>query len=49
MAEAQVAAEKSGGMDYPEHEKTYRRFITFSKWSVIHIVVILALMAMFLL
>ncbi|GGC70705.1 aa3-type cytochrome c oxidase subunit IV [Chelatococcus reniformis] len=49
MAEAQIAAGKSVEMDYPEHEKTYRRFITFSKWSVIHIVVILALMAIFLL
>ena len=36
-------------MDYAEHERTYHRFVTVSKWAVVHIVVILILMAYFLL
>lgn len=36
-------------MDYAEHDRTYHHFLTFSKWALIHIVVILILMAFFLL
>ncbi|MFC7396222.1 aa3-type cytochrome c oxidase subunit IV [Chelatococcus sp. GCM10030263] len=39
----------SPAMDYAEHERTYRGFLTFAKWGSIHIVVILILMAFFLL
>jgi hypothetical protein len=39
----------SSAMDYAEHERTYRGFLTFTKWGAIHIVVILILMAFFLL
>lgn len=36
------------GNDYAEHEGTYRFFIKVVKWTVIVIVVILAMMAYFL-
>lgn len=36
-------------MDYTEHERTYQRFLTFTKWAIAHILVILILMAIFLL
>jgi hypothetical protein len=36
-------------MDYREHERTYQRFLTFTKWAIAHILVILILMAIFLL
>lgn len=36
-------------MDYPEHERTYAAFISFSKWAIVAIVVVLVLMAIFLL
>ncbi|GGC64052.1 aa3-type cytochrome c oxidase subunit IV [Chelatococcus reniformis] len=35
-------------MDYAEHHRTYDRFIAFSKWTIVAIIVILALMAFFL-
>lgn len=35
-------------MDYAEHERTYQRFIAFTKWSTIALVVILLLMLVFL-
>lgn len=36
------------GNDYPEHERTYRLFITLTKWISSIIIVILILMAYFL-
>ncbi|HVB89055.1 MAG TPA: aa3-type cytochrome c oxidase subunit IV [Beijerinckiaceae bacterium] len=48
MAEIQVMAGGHPDMDYAEHERTYRRFLTVAKWAVIHIVVLLILMAYFL-
>ncbi|MBM3608501.1 MAG: aa3-type cytochrome c oxidase subunit IV [Alphaproteobacteria bacterium] len=35
-------------MDYAEHEKTYKMFLTLSKWTVILTVILLAGMAYFL-
>lgn len=35
-------------MDYAEHNRTYAGFLTFTKWSVIATVVLLALMKIFL-
>ena len=46
-----MAIDTSSGhpaMDYPEHERTYQGFVTFTKISLIAIVVLLALMAYFL-
>ena len=45
-------ADKAAGhpaMDYAEHERTYKLFISLSKWTVIFNVVLLILMAIFLL
>jgi len=36
------------GNDYEDHERTYRRFLTMTKWSVYSVIVILILMAYFL-
>jgi hypothetical protein len=36
------------GNDYAEHEKTYRLFITLTKWTTGLIIVLLILMAYFL-
>jgi Bacterial aa3 type cytochrome c oxidase subunit IV len=36
------------GNDYAEHEKTYRLFITLTKWITGFIIVLLILMAYFL-
>ena len=36
------------GNDYAEHEGTYRFFIKLTKWTIIVLVVILILMAIFL-
>jgi Bacterial aa3 type cytochrome c oxidase subunit IV len=36
-------------MDYQEHERTYERFLIFTKWSIIVIIATLILMAIFLL
>ena len=47
-----AAANNSAGhpdMDYAEHEKTYKLFVTLTKWGVISNVVLLILMAIFLL
>ena len=35
-------------MDYPQHERTYSGFLAFTKWSVIGLAALLALMAFFL-
>ena len=35
-------------MDYAEHNRTYTGFLRFTKWSVIGMVVLLALMKIFL-
>ena len=37
------------GMDYPEHERTYVRFVSFAKWGTIVVCAILVGMAIFLL
>ena len=36
-------------MDYPEHERTYRRFLSLTKWVTITTVAILIFMAFILL
>ena len=46
-----MADNHSGGhpaMDYPEHERTYRGFLVFTKWGSIAIIILLILMAWFL-
>ena len=35
-------------MDYPEHEITYKRFLTLVGWSVISVTILLIGMAIFL-
>ncbi len=34
------------GMDYPEHERTYERFVGLVKWGTIAIVALLVVMAL---
>jgi len=41
--------ERRNDMDYQEHEKSYRLFITLTQWGAVTVVIILVLMAMFLL
>jgi hypothetical protein len=36
-------------MDYQEHEKTYRLFITLTQWGAATVAIVLILMAIFLL
>jgi hypothetical protein len=36
------------GNDYAEHERTYELFLAITKWGVISIAILLALMAYFL-
>ena len=48
MAAHEMGYSTAEGNDYAEHERTYGMFLTLLKWSVIHIVIILALMAYFL-
>ena len=46
-----MAIDLSGGnaaMDYPEHAKTYKQFILFTKVMVVFLVLVLAGMAYFL-
>ncbi|MFO6464378.1 aa3-type cytochrome c oxidase subunit IV [uncultured Jannaschia sp.] len=38
---------KQGEMDITEQEKTFAGFMTFTKWTVIAIIVILILLAIF--
>ena len=45
MAESNA---KGTAMDYPEHERTYERFLTFVKWSTIVVCIIVVGMAIFL-
>ena len=49
MANHQAATIDSPGMDYAEHERSYRLFVNLMKWGAIHVIVILALLAIFLL
>jgi hypothetical protein len=41
-------AHSAPDMDYPEHEKTYHRFVAMTKWGTISLAVLLILMAIFL-
>ena len=47
MAEHGAVAVATGSpdMDYGEHERTYRRFLTLMKWGAIHCVGILIILA----
>jgi len=45
MAEQQVLATGHADMDYAEHERTYRRFLTLMKWGAIHCIIILIVLA----
>lgn len=38
---------KQGDMDISQQEKTFAGFMTFTKWTVIAIIVILVLLAIF--
>ena len=38
---------KHGSMDVTDQEKTFAGFVTFTKWTVIAIVAILVLLALF--
>jgi len=42
-------SERRDDMDYQEHEKSYRLFITLTQWGAATVVVVLILMAIFLL
>lgn len=44
----EVQYSAADGNDYPAHEQTYTLFLTLTKWTIILIVTILALMAYFL-
>ena len=44
-----MADSHANGMDYPEHERTYERFVTFVNWGTIAGCAILVGMAIFLL
>jgi hypothetical protein len=46
MADSNV---QGTGMDYPEHERTYDRFVSFVKWGTIVVCAIIVGMAIFLL
>ena len=48
MADHNTAHGGHPAMDYPEHERTYRSFVTFTKWGSIVVVGILIFMALFL-
>ncbi len=41
--------ERRNDMDYQEHEKSYRLFITLTQWGAAAVAVVLILMAIFLL
>ena len=41
-------AHSAPDMDYPEHEKTYHRFVAMTKWGTLSLAVLLILMAIFL-
>jgi hypothetical protein len=43
-----MADHKHGEMDISDHERTFEGFITWTKWSIIVILAILVLMAVFL-
>jgi hypothetical protein len=45
---SEVAYTTADGNDYKEHEQTYVRFLTLTKWTIGVLVCILILMAYFL-
>ncbi len=49
MSNDQVAAGGHPDMDYAEHEATYAGFLKLTKWGIIFLVCLLAMMAFFLL
>lgn len=49
MASNNTAHGGHPAMDYAEHERTYRGFVTFTKWGTITVIAIVVLMAIFLL
>ncbi len=49
MADPHGAVTEDIGMDYAEHERTYKLFIGLVKWVSIMVVLLLVLMAYFLL
>ena len=48
MADHDHASHSGSAMDYPEHEKTYERFVSFAKWGTIVVILIVAWMAIFI-
>ncbi len=48
MAEHDVTYGQASGNDYPEHERTYKAFVTLTKWGIIIVAALLVLMAIFL-
>jgi len=48
MADHDHASHSGSAMDYPEHEKTYERFVSFTKWGTIVIILIVTWMAIFI-
>lgn len=44
-----MAEDNGPTMDYAEHEKTYRMFVSLVTWSTIGSAIVLILMAIFLL
>ncbi|MCP8939803.1 aa3-type cytochrome c oxidase subunit IV [Alsobacter sp. SYSU M60028] len=49
MADHGLAQGGHPAMDYAEHERTYRAFVSFAKWGTGAVIVVLILMAIFLL
>lgn len=49
MAETHGIMSNDSGMDYAEHERTYKLFTSIVKWATALVALILILMAIFLL
>jgi hypothetical protein len=49
MASNEVAAGGHPDMDYAEHERTYRGFLTFAKIGIVFVIALLVFMAVTLL
>lgn len=48
MAEHHVETDRQSAMDYAEHEKTYRMFVQYTKYTIAAVAVLLVLLAFFL-
>jgi hypothetical protein len=49
MADHHAASAGHPAMDYAEHEKTYRLFVSMTKWGTVAMVILMIVMAVTLL